>query len=159
MYDCETSAETSSRNQILMYRGIIDEKYKNCDYVCYPILPFFARMVENLKKKLNISRGMDGRRLYLINKVAAKECTLGREWTVSPLSVISTTRAETSNQPSGRLSTSAVGQWLSKASTTTTKRVTLTFYRQYYRERSTNRWYRVRKLSFRDRQCASTIPP
>jgi len=23
----------------------------------------------------------DGRRLYLINKVAAKECTLGREWT------------------------------------------------------------------------------
>jgi len=51
---------------------------------------------------------MDGGRLYLINKVAAKECTLLGRVDSSPLSVISTTRAATSSQPGGRLSTSAV---------------------------------------------------
>lgn len=55
--------------------------------------------------------GSDGRRgrLYLTNKVAAKECTLLGRVDSGPLSVISTTRAAaTSGQPGGRLSTSAV---------------------------------------------------
>lgn len=66
-------------------------------------------MIQREYKKLNMLWGSDGRRrLYLINKVAAKECTLVGRVDSSSLSVISTTRAATSSQPGRRLSTSAV---------------------------------------------------
>jgi len=48
-----------------------------------PFLPRGGWTVEKRQKldAYRIQRRSDGRRLYLINKVGAKECTLGREWT------------------------------------------------------------------------------
>jgi len=66
------------------------------------------RYRENVKNWPCCGGLMDGWRLYFINKVAAKECTLLERVDSSSLSVISTTRATTNSQLGGRLSTSAV---------------------------------------------------
>lgn len=123
-------------------------------------LPFFLRPTENVKIECVAGIGWTaGACIWLIKW--PRKSALSDESGLYPLSVISTTRAETTNQPGGRLSTSRTQlgndyrKWRQRR-----QRVLLTFHRTFSKQLSRNsRTDNIAHDWLSARGAVSVVPP